>query len=83
MNATDSEVPEVKSGEQKPTSPNRTKVVFVGADLFSVATQHAIAVGYATGTIVSAAKFTQHLVEAYGDQGVKSLTELINAQPKS
>lgn len=83
MNATDPDVPKVKAVEQKPTAPNKTKVVFVGADLYSVATQHAIAVGYATGTLVSVAKFTQHLVETYGEQGVQSLTELINSQPKA
>lgn len=83
MNVTDSDIPDLRTAEQKSSTPNGTKVVFIGADLYSVATQHAIAVSYATGTQVSAAKFTQHLVETYGEKGVQSLSDFINSQPKA
>ncbi|MHB9828028.1 hypothetical protein ALQ93_200268 [Pseudomonas syringae pv. pisi] len=83
MSAIDPDTSEEPIPERRPNSGTGSKVVFIGSDLYSVVTQHAIAVSYATGTQVSAAKFTQYLVEKYGENGVQSLSEFIVSQSKT
>jgi len=67
------------SQEASPQSKTGRPVIYIGSDLYNVATQHAITVSYMTGTQVSPAKFTQYLIKEFGDQAVNSLSAFIKS----
>ncbi|WP_456017552.1 hypothetical protein [Pseudomonas fluorescens] len=81
MSVNDSESTDVViSGmSNKDSIPKKTDrpVIYIGTDLYNVATQHAIAVSYMTGTQVTPAKFTQYLIKEFGAKAVESLSASI------
>jgi len=83
MSANEPDIPanlKPEGSQDASSSPKSGRpVIYIGSDLYNVATQHAITVSYMTGTQVSPAKFTQYLIKEFGDQAVNSLSAFIKS----